>query len=276
MAFAVRVISKRWLAPSAFALGVWSVFTICPLVFTPSFKVSALSVWVIFALVGAFSFGALLGEGPQMSLGTLRVNWRKIIVRGLIIFAVCAGFFLLIDSVRAHEEGSDLSVSTTLVRTESYVFGYLSAFSSWVDHTDLLHYPPHLAFGGYTFAGIFEVLGLKQREVGIYREFVQLGDPSNPGMSNIFTAFRGMTEDFSFPGAMVFLVLLGFLIGHAYRKARTGNIFWVPLLAGCYAFWLWSPIVSVFTYNGPILAVAVASFVVRKMRVVPDIKPETI
>jgi oligosaccharide repeat unit polymerase len=103
-------------------------------------------------------------------------------------------------------------------------------------------------------------VGLRSRLVGVYSEYVTLED----GESNIYTAFRGLIEDFSLPGAAVFCVLVGFMAGRAYRFTVAGRTIWVAALAGYYVFVLWSPIISVFVYNSLILAIVVGATMFRR------------
>ena len=144
-------------------------------------------------------------------------------------------------------------------RAKSSTLGYLAVFSHWADSREG---PGTLQFelGAYTFGGVFEVSGIHPRQVGVYSESVSLqGDDSN-----IYTAFRGFIDDFSLPGAAIFCFAAGLLAGCAYRNSLQGRETWTLGLAGFYAFLLWSPLGSLFVYNGPILALLVGLFALRK------------
>ncbi len=58
-----RSTQGSWLAPSAFAGLVWSLYVLLPLAVAPEFPVSALGVWVILALISSLQAGAFLMEG---------------------------------------------------------------------------------------------------------------------------------------------------------------------------------------------------------------------
>lgn len=392
-ACAARWLSKSWLAPSAFALGMWSLYVIVPLLLAPTFRVSALSVWIIAVLLLSMSAGAALAEGPRAAkplrvfsiiptrrmfrlmlifsgtglagavyyavaslrdagtdpsltailllgrslyiayesdpghqqpllvralaiwvfsgailagmsyvlaktrrerllcfaplvpallfslLNATRANTLMAIILGLsgylstriatpsktslliskralllgaVSVAIAISFFFAVQAVREHAEDSDLAVAIDWPQIKGAGLGYLADFSYWMGHPDdpSLH---HLGLGAYTFSGIFDALGLHQRDVGIYTEFVMLdGEPNN-----IYTAFRGVIQDFSLPGAMGFFLVLGLALGRAYRKCSLGNYCWIPLLAAGYAFLVWSPLGSIFVYNGSLVAVLI-------------------
>lgn len=169
-----------------------------------------------------------------------------------------AGFvlFLLVDMIRQSEGGQISDISLDVQRLLKYSFGSLAAFSSWFHE-----YKPNSAtFGAYTFGGIFDLLGLRHREIGLYGEMVTL-----PGgeETNIYTVLRGLIQDFTLGGAVVLTFLVSFvsgiLLGTPSRRT------WTSILFGAwyYAFILGSPLTSVFTYNGLILAWLVAAIVLR-------------
>lgn len=400
-ALGARVVSKSWLAPSAFVLGLWSVYVVVPLAVAPEYKVSGLAVWTIVALAGAVAVGAALGEGPSRStseqaakaLPINRMLWASLVFTGLalcgaVYFAVqeinahgldlsatglflvgrlvaldrydlgeqqpllvrllilwvypaailggmsyffsenwrrrvlCLGwlapallysvlnaarantliavilalsgyasvrtanrralqtnlrpivlltvtslvvavsFFFAVDAVRGNREGAEIVNPIEWPRFKATVFGYLPVFSHWIDNVeDLSLNPP--AMGVYTFAGVFEAAGIRHREVGEYTEFVMVDSEQH---NNLYTAFRGLVQDFSLPGAIIFLLLTGFASGYAHRECVLGRQIWAPSLAIFYAFVAWSPVISVLIYNGPIIAVIAASMVLVTKR----------
>lgn len=393
-ACAARVISKGWFAPSAFAVGLWSIYVIVPLLIAPEYKVSALSVSTVLVLVLCFAVGAALGEGPPASnrprlfpavpakrifraslfftavglAGAIYFGWQQIneygldlsgtgvfllgrmvtieryggqdppaIVRlfAILVFpaailggmsyalaptrrqkllcfgplipalffsllnatranalmavvlgvsgyfsmriavtgrisrlisrravlavassvAIAISFFFAVETLREHKEESDLAVQVDWPRMKAYSFGYLATFSHWIDRPDG-HVSAPLALGAYTFGGVFDALGLHPRELGVYQDFVTLDAGQD---NNIYTAFRSIVQDFSLPGAGLFLGLFGFAGGYAYRKTSAGHLLWIPILAGAYAFLVWSPLGSIFVYNGSLAAFAASA-----------------
>jgi hypothetical protein len=90
------------------------------------------------------------------------------------------------------------------------------------------------------------MLGLKEREIGLYVDSVNLPNGSE---SNIYTAFRAMVDDFTLPGALLFFGLLSFAGGLGWALLRHGQLWAAPFLVSDVAFILWSPLTSLFNYN---------------------------
>jgi oligosaccharide repeat unit polymerase len=178
-----------------------------------------------------------------------------------LVAALGAGlsFFFAVDTLRSHtQEQKDLEVQSDGGRAKSTAIGYLSVFSYWVDRPEGLD-SFHLNFGQYTFGGLLQAVGLNKREVGIYTDMVTVGSDD----SNIYTAFRGLVEDFTPIGAALVCVVAGYAGGKAYSRAGRRVIWDILILIGFYGFLVWSPIGSLFVYNGPILALIVAAIVLK-------------
>src|SRR6266850_1380359 len=159
--------------------------------------------------------------------------------------------FVLVQMVRyaGWSSGQPLAV-IQLLWLDS--FPYLGVFSSWFQ-SNALSTSLHPALGQYTFAGVFEVLHIHTRVAGVYTEQVSIGGSTY----NIYTAFRGLIEDFTVPGALLFLALVGFGAELAYRHVQSGDLLYVGLLAAFYAATLWSFVVNIFIYNSIVLAFVV-------------------
>jgi oligosaccharide repeat unit polymerase len=180
------------------------------------------------------------GNPPRFTLK--RVAW----LAGLVV--VVAGAFVLIQMARyaGWQQGRPLAVVQLLWAD---TFPYLGAFSIWFQG-NALSASLHPTLGQYTFAGVFELLHIHSRVAGLYTDQVQV----NGAGYNIYTAFRGFIEDFTVPGALLFLALVGFGAELAFRRVRSGDALFVGLLAGFYAAALWSFVVDVFIYNTIVLA----------------------
>ena len=185
--------------------------------------------------------------------GTYALFQRKLVLLSLTLSISGLLFFVAIDSVRRFEGGS-LDVRTDESRLSKYFLGAVPAFASWV-HTSNQQ---GVTMGAYTFAGVFDLLGIRLRQVGVYEEYQTLAGGED---TNIYTVLRGLIQDFTLPGACLFGVVLGALAGAAARSGSASHLRKVLVLAGYYAFIIFSPLSSLFTYNGLILAWAMAALV---------------
>jgi oligosaccharide repeat unit polymerase len=180
------------------------------------------------------------GNAPTFSLK------RAALVAGLI--AVVAAAFVLIQMERyaSWQSGTFTNVAKQLWLN---VFPYLGAFAMWLQANGLST-SLHPTLGQYTFAGFFDLLHIHSRVAGLYTEQIKI----NGAGYNIYTAFRGLIEDFTIPGALLFLALLGYGIELAYRRVKSGDVRFIGILAAFYAATLWSFVVDVFIYNTIVLA----------------------
>jgi oligosaccharide repeat unit polymerase len=191
-----------------------------------------------------------------MKVGTGDERFQILDRKFLIAAAMCAiagiALFVVTDAIRSRAEDQGIVIAADTVRMKAAVFGYLSVFSQWMSGSR----PESLGFGAYTFGGLFDLAGLHPRATGVYTSSVTL-----PGLeeNNVYTAFRGLIEDFSFPVVIVLCVALGALCGYAYDRLRQGYFRWALALSAFYAFVAWSPLGSLFVYNGLILAWCVAA-----------------
>lgn len=130
--------------------------------------------------------------------------------------------------------------------------GHLVAFGEWFKSEKYAELSP--SFGAITFGGIFEVLGIRKRALGMYEDVVDIGVEEFATDTNIYTVFRGLIEDFTLPGTLAMLFLIGFAAGYGYRMVVKRAIGGLPLLVSFYWFALWSPIAAVTSYNTLIVA----------------------
>ena len=193
--------------------------------------------------VGASAYIATsIAAGNPPTLTWKRAAWLV----GLVV--VVAGGFVLVQMARyaGWSSGRPTAVLQSLWLS---VFPYLGVFAAWLQANGVSA-SFHPTFGQYTFAGAFDLLHIHTRVAGLYTEQFVI----NGSQYNIYTAFRGVVQDFTIPGALVFLGLVGFGAELAYRRVRSGDLGFVGLLAAFYAATFWSFVVDVFIYNTIVLA----------------------
>jgi oligosaccharide repeat unit polymerase len=219
-----------------------SLLTFAPSVLVTVILTTKSSILLPLALFAAAYIAAAIATGnpPRLSLK------RAAALAGLAV--VLIGGFVLVQMARYAGWASG-SPGAVLNQLWLSLFPYFGVFSGWLlDHGFSASLHPTL--GSYTFAGVFDLLRLHGRVAGLYTEQVVISGTQY----NIYTAFRGLVEDFTIPGALVFLALAGFGAQLAYRRVRAGDIRFVGLLAAFYAAILWSFVVDIFIYNTIVLA----------------------
>ena len=163
---------------------------------------------------------------------------------GLTVFVI----FLLLQMSRAGYEDF-LKLEDTIDHLEVWFFGHLSGFSLWLENHFLRFHD--LTLGQRTFGGLFQLFGMEARDQRAYLDRVLLTADHE---TNIYTAFRGLIEDFGYSGSIICIAAFGFLSGAFYDWVRRGRRYAIPLLAASYVCMIWSPIVNFFSFNTLILA----------------------
>lgn len=139
-----------------------------------------------------------------------------------------------------------------LPRVRLDIVGYLTAFGEWLRLS--FDSESDLSLGAFTFAGVFEALGLQPRMLGLYEEIVEIGVGDLTSDTNLYTVYRGLIQDFGLPGTILTLFVVGMVSAMAYGSVGRGSQRSVPLLASFYCFALWSHVVSFTVYNTLIAA----------------------
>ena len=176
----------------------------------------------------------------------------------LLFTAVCmVGMFVSIDAIRATSWSQSFVLDVHEQKLSNYMLAPPAAFADWYAHADV----SSLEWGAQTFAGEFGLLHLKTRIMGTYLEKANiLGTES----TNVYTIFRGLIEDFTAFGAALLGACIGALAGWIYAVGfhdERKSLFW---LSAFYAAFLFSPLTSLFTFNGAALAWLVGWFVVTR------------
>lgn len=225
-------------------VGKWEkvlcVITLIPCTFialTQSLKMGMIASFILF-------FGAYITSSYTYGL-PIRLKAKFVVRLALIVVGFIGTLFVsMVFRTGEVSEKAILEVSGTLA---SYAVGHMHSVDVWYT----TYQPTDLTWGSHTFFGISNLLGLAERVQGIYPEFMNIGKNGFFGISNTFTIFRPLTEDFSETGAMVFVFLLG-VAGNMALKAvimHRSVVFCQVVLVALYAYLMWSFSASFYAYT---------------------------
>ena len=225
-------------------VGKWQktlcILTLIPCTFialTQSLKMGMIASFILFFasyIVCSYTYGL-----------SIRIRGKIILRFVLIVF----GFLLTLFISMVFRTG-EVSEKTILEISEkfiTYTIGHMYNVDLW--YTSYI--PTELTWGSRTFMGISNLLGLEDRVQGIYQEYNNIGKNGFFGISNTFTIFRPLVEDFSEAGAMVVMFVMG-IIGNMAVKALSARrlvIFNQVVLVALYAFLMWSFSASFYAYT---------------------------
>lgn len=187
-------------------------------------------------------------------------NIKNLLVLGTGMILVLPVIFIGLQWLR-QGVNSELFMFEMIQIARSSMTGSISAFSQWIHEYDWLEY----GWGRHTFAGPFELIGISTRVQGFFLEFSEVGITH----INIYTAFRGLLQDYGFWGTSLFSFLLGLISSFFFFHVKNGSILIVPLLSMCYGWILFSPFVSLFV-NNSILTGYIIFFLISFVPVQPQ------
>ncbi len=203
-----------------------------------------------------FLFGCILWLSGFLAASALcGKTFSKIINPRNLVFGVliaACGYFIFIFAQAWRLNMNPFTLSNFAYIADyikSYFSGNISAYSIWFDNADLSQTG---IFFGNTLAGIYEQIGLLERKPGIYH--LQYDVDNKMTFTNIFTLFRFITDDFSLPGALCFMLILGICSSYFFQKSLSGSAIHASLLAPLYALVFWSGIASIWAYNSVLFA----------------------
>jgi oligosaccharide repeat unit polymerase len=216
-------------------------------VFVPSALLAAIlttktSLILPIAMGGSSFLATRLAREPRLP----HIDLKRALLMACALLAI-GGVLILVQMGRYGYTNPD-QARVVVSRFSVDLFAFLGVFSTWVEGGGWRSLHP--AWGFYDFAGLFDLFHLGHRAPGLYLQQVNVnGEPYN-----IYTAFRGLIEDFTLPGALIALAMLGFGAETSYSRVRSGDVRYSAPLAAFYTFTLWSFVVSVFIYNTILLA----------------------
>jgi oligosaccharide repeat unit polymerase len=207
-----------------------------------------------------FVLGLALWLGGSWTTERARTGARRRLVNAstlTVAVGLAAGllfFFIFMFGFRSlADPQNDVVLVANGGQIRNYIFGSPAAFAHWLDNSER----GPLGWGGLSFPGIFDVTGLRPRTIGTYLDHANTTAMES---TNIFTMFRGLIEDFSFPGAFLICGVWGFLSGWAYSKP---SFRCVLVSSAFYAVALFSPLYNVLGFNSSIFAFVVAWLVLK-------------
>lgn len=173
-------------------------------------------------------------------------------IKGKLIFRlsfIIAGFMGILFISMVFRTG-EVSKNTILEISEkfiSYAIGHMHNIDRWYT----TYTPQELTWGSHTMLGLSNLLGIEERVQGIYPEYMNIGKNGFFGISNTFTIFRPLVEDFGEVGALVFMFAIG-VVSKMSLKAVISHrsiVFNQTILIAVFAFLMWSFSASFYAYT---------------------------
>lgn len=182
-------------------------------------------VAVVFYLSSTLLMKVFSGKYKLFSLS----DSFKVIILSLIILPLLILAFVSREGYNNFDNSSE-AVDLLLPTFNSYFFGSFYAFSDFfsyylgIDSVCVynIEYPN---YGYYSFKSIFDTFGgTKVFPPGYYSDYYIYKDMLS---TNIYSAFRGILQDFGFLGSIIFMFLFGLFFHYFFYKLLVGTKSWI-------------------------------------------------
>lgn len=202
----------------------------------------------------------------------LRRGNLKVFTAGHTLVAVVVGgflgvFFVAVSLARLATTDTSL-INFAMIKLASAAFGHMTVFSQWL--ADYTSHSIEPTLGSVTLAGPLEMFGVGHRVPGMFDSLIELVTGET---SNIYTGFRPLIQDFTIPGALLILALLGFVGGVGFRLVAIGRWSGMPLLLAAYVTIFWMPVTWFWLYNSLTASVVAVGLIVFFVRLWRGIRP---
>ena len=182
----------------------------------------------------------------RVRLGKTEIK-RKTILQ-LVCGAGVLSVLFILSSLLRYKMYNLSQLSLIYEKLTVYYVGFLSGFSQWFELSS--YQSSDLGLGQYTLAGLYDVFGFQEKDLGIFSAAVPVGNYS----TNIYTVFRYLLQDFGVAGSLLLLFCVGFIAGYCYKRTKQGSYITMPILIIFYTQLLFSNTTSIFGYNTILLA----------------------
>lgn len=180
--------------------------------------------------------------------------FKKIVLFSFLILVV----FTAGEVYRAQNLGKFDVLNNQVAKTlKSYAFGAISGFSVYWDQysTD-----SDMTLGVYDFSSLVELLGIKKLPTGYYGEYASISRKHDV-VTNIYTLFRPVVEDFGIVGGMGYMFLMGLIIFVAFRMAMRGSLAALAFVLTSYTMLMYSVFAPLTQQNTMLLSFVMPSFI---------------
>lgn len=219
--------------------------------------VTSIILWIAGFLVCSHSYGL-----------SLKIRFQKLL---LIIVSVIGLFAILfVSMILRTGEISERIVEDITNKFFSYALGSVPSFDIWFS---IGEQPTDLTYGGKTFYGITNFLGIMNRIQGVYDQWVVFGKNGFKGEGNVYTAFRMMVEDFGPAISCILFIGLGFLAKLSFKKLKIGSFpsFHQTFAMAIYAYILLSFASSIFAYTSYLVMFALTFFILSYVQTTKEV-----
>jgi len=229
-----------------FALGgKWFQRILSMACFVPAIGITLiLTTRASFLFTGIMWLAGYLAVSAMLTGGRWRVLSKKRVIVAVVAVIAAAGMYVVGGMFRSGRVGVS-HIATSLPNLFSAFMGSVPAFSVWIGRA--WDAPAPLGLGSSTLAGPLGLLFSIKR--AHFNPMIVGHGNINSAPTTVYTLFREVIYDYSLPGALIILILFGFMGALAWRGALSRRWFGVVILAAFYLVVMTSFVGSPFAYT---------------------------
>lgn len=189
----------------------------------------------------------------------IHIKFKTVLRFAIIIISFF--FVLFISMVFRTGEVSERTILDISEKFITYALGHMHCVDMWYTS----YVPTELAWGSKTFMGISNLLGIEERVQGIYPEYINIGKNGFYGISNIYTIFRPLVEDFGEAGTMLVMFLMGIAANYSLKSVAVHRAVFLNqvIVIAIFAYLMWAFVASFYAYTSYLAMFALIYFLFR-------------
>lgn len=184
---------------------------------------------------------------------------KQLILRMFFALSVIVVIFFLGTMLREQQIVFNLSsLKYQIYIFNSYAFGAISGFTSYLDLTSGQEV---LGWGRFSFASLYDLLGIHNNVMGIYTDYLPTSNTGD-SFTNIYTIIRPLLDDFGILGFLIFSYITGILISIGYKRAMKGSLGAIAFSCASYTYLVHSPLDPITVHNSFLLSLVLPAIVI--------------
>jgi len=152
---------------------------------------------------------------------------------------------------------NNLPLELILKSARDYALGGFMGFNAWIANYEL-DWP---SLGKYAFASIYLKFVPGGLPIGYYDNYLEIC--SDGAVTNIFSLYRPLIEDFTYPVGIFFSFMAGYLIKFSINQIMKGKTQYFPLYLYLMTGLLYSFVAPITQHTSLIIALIFSTFVIK-------------
>ena len=169
-------------------------------------------------------------------------------LRYLLLFAI-AGATFFVGGAALRLRNAEIEGNSVLFSSfADYLLGGISAFDGFLRNPDTTE----LGYGKYNFSSLYDLLGIAKNEIGVYTNYLVFREDG--ATTNIFSIMRPILDDFGRYGGMLYMMIIGYIGGNRFLKAKKGDLLAMSFMILFYTYLFHSPLLPITVHTSILMS----------------------